>query len=87
MSIGLVDVAVRLALAAGTAVLFTVVFLAYLRVRSRKLLFISTGFGIFFAQAVFGIPELFLGLQVDENIHLFLHFVVLLFVLVGTLKD
>jgi hypothetical protein len=87
LEIGILDIVIRIVLAAATAALFTIVFVTYLRVRSRKLIFISAGFGIFFAQSVFTIPELFMGFQVDENLHLFLHVIVLSLILVGILKD
>ena len=87
MSISMLDLVIRVALTAGTSILFTIMFLAYLRLRNRKLLYISIGFGIFFAQAVASIPELLLGFQIEENIHLLLHLIVLVFILIGTLKD
>jgi hypothetical protein len=57
--------------------------LAYLRVKSRKLLLISIGFLIFFVQYVATIPELYFNFVIDENLHL----VALVFILIGILKD
>ena len=89
MSIGLLDVVIRIGLLTATAFLFGLVFLAYVNLRNRRLLFISVGFGIFFAHALLTLPELFYGSAyiIEENVHLLIHFVALAFILVGTLKD
>jgi len=57
MAVELTDLIIRIALVVATALLFTIIFAAYLRVRNRKLLFISTGFGIFFAHGLITIPS------------------------------
>jgi hypothetical protein len=85
--ISLLDIAIRIALVIATGVLFSIIFLAYWRIRNKKLLFISIGFGIFFAEAIYSIPQLFLGTQIDQDIRLLLHIIVLVFILIGTLKD
>ncbi len=88
MSLPLVDIVLRTALVIATGILFTVVFAAYLRLRNRKLLFLSIGFGIFFAHAIIYIPELFGPTYViDENTHLVIHLIALVFILLSTLKD
>jgi len=89
MTIGLIDVVVRVGLVIATAVLFSIIFAAYLRLRNRKLLFISGGFGVFFVHAIITIPELFFGIgyMIDENTHLLIHLVGLFFILLGILKD
>jgi hypothetical protein len=89
MAIELLDVIIRAGLVAATAVLFSIIFAAYLRLRNRKLLLISVGFGVFFVHALITIPELFFGngFMVDENTHLLIHLVGLFFILVGILKD
>ena len=87
MTIELIDILVRIALVVATALLFTIVFAAYLRLRNRKLLFISIGFGIFFAHGLITIPELFINFTITENMHLLIHFIALAFILFGTLKD
>jgi hypothetical protein len=88
MSLPLVDIVLRIALVIATGILFTVVFAAYLRLRNRKLLFLSTGFGIFFVHALIYIPELFGPTYIiDENTHLVIHLVALFFILLSTLKD
>ena len=90
MHIGILDIIVRLGLAIATTFLFGIVFLAYLRLRNRKMLLISIGFGIFFVHALIYIPELFIEaykLVLDENMHLLIHLIALIFILLGTLKD
>lgn len=87
MTAGVVDIIVRVGLTLATSILFGIVFLAYLRTRTRRLLFFSVGFGIFLAHAVATIPELFISYQIDENLHLLIHLVALVFILLGILKD
>ena len=88
MSLPLFDIALRIALVIATGILFTVVFAAYLRLKNRKLLFLSAGFGIFFAHALIYIPELFgPSYVIDENTHLVIHLIALFFILLSTLKD
>jgi len=90
MHIGILDIIVRVGLVAATTFLFGIVFLAYLRLRSRKMLLISIGFGIFFVHALITIPELISDsymLVFNENMHLLIHFVALIFILLGILKD
>ena len=87
MAVELTDLIIRIALVVATALLFTIIFAAYLRVRNRKLLFISVGFGIFFAHGIITIPELFLNFMITEDMHLLIHLIALAFILFGTLKD
>jgi hypothetical protein len=81
------DLVIRVGLVIATAFLFAIVFAAYLRLRNRKLLFISVGFGIFFVHGLITIPELFMNFMITENMHLLIHLVALAFILFGTLKD
>lgn len=89
MAFELLDVVIRIGLVMATAVLFSIIFAAYLRLRNRKLLLISVGFGVFFVHAIITIPELFFsnGYMIDENTHLLTHLVGLFFILLGILKD
>ena len=90
MSVGILDVVVRLALVLATGFLFGIVFLTYYRLRNRKMLFITIGFGIFFVHALLYVPELFGSaymIAMDENVHLLIHLIALLFILLGILKD
>ena len=87
MAVELLDLVVRVGLVLATTFLFGIVFLTYLRVRNRKLLFLSAGFGVFFVHAVITIPELFYNFVINENTHLIIHLVALTIILFGTLKD
>lgn len=90
MVFGIFDVVVRIGLVLATTFLFGIVFLAYLRLKNRKMLLISIGFGIFFIHALITIPELISDayrIALDENMHLLIHMIALIFILFGTLKD
>ncbi len=88
MATDLIGVAVRVALVLATAILFSIVFLAYLRVRNLKMLLISVGFGLYLFYALLALPEVFAqALIIDEDLHLLLHLVALSFILLGILKD
>jgi len=90
MLTGILDVVIRVGLVLATGFLFGIVFLAYLRLRSQKMLLISIGFGIFFVHALAYIPELVIEeyhLILTENIHLLIHLTALIFIALGILKD
>jgi len=90
MHIGILDVVVRVGLVLATSFLFGIVFLAYLRLRSRKMLLISIGFGIFFVHALIYIPQLIAEeyrVMLTENEHLIIHLVALIFIALGIFKD
>lgn len=86
----ILDSVIRIALVVPTALLFFLVLQAYLRIKSRKMLLITTGFGIFFVHALISVPELFSSafhVLLDENAHLALNLIALIFILLGTLED
>jgi hypothetical protein len=86
----ILDVVVRIVLIFATATLFVIVLLAYLRLRSHKMLLITTGFGIFLLHAFLSMLESFDGtydIYFTESLHLFLDFIGLIFILLGTLKE
>jgi hypothetical protein len=86
----MIDMIIRIGLIVATAFLFSVVFLAYLRMKSRKMLFISLGFAAFLVNALIHIPELIsedYSVMFSENLFLFIHLVGLIFITVGILKD
>ncbi len=88
MSLEFLDVAIRIILVVATVILFGIVFLAYMRLKNRKLLFISAGFGVFFIHALIYLPEMFgPSYVISQNAHLLIHLIALFFILVGTLKD
>jgi hypothetical protein len=87
MSVEIVALVIRVVLVVATAFLFAIVLASYLRLRNRKLLFISIGFGVFFVHALIYIPELFTTFVLSEDAHLLIHLVALIFIVVGILKD
>ncbi len=90
MPMGVLDVVLRTGLTLATSFLFGIVFLGYWRTRTRKMLLISVGFAVFFAHALITIPELFSDayqIAMNENLHLLIHLIALVFILLGTLKE
>jgi hypothetical protein len=90
MHIALLDVIVRVGLVLATTFLFGIVALAYRRMKSRKMLFILIGFGVFFVHAIIALPELVndaYAIPLGENSHLLLHLIGLIFILLGILQD
>lgn len=84
------DIILRLGLVVATSFLFTIVFLAYLRLRNSRMLLISVGFGIFFVNALIHLPELFIekySIMLTENIYLLIYLIGLIFITFGVLKD
>ena len=86
----ILDAVVRIGLVVPTAIIFFVIFMTYLRIRSRKMLLMSIGFGIFFTHALIAIPEIFSSaydIFLNENAHLLINLIALIFILFGTLQD
>jgi hypothetical protein len=86
----MLDMIIRVGLIIATAFLFCVVFLAYLRMKNRKMLLISLGFATFFVNALFHIPALInedYGAIFSENVFLLIHLIGLIFITIGILKD
>lgn len=90
MQIGLLDVAVRAGLILATTILFLLVVSTYWRMRNSKMMLISVGFGVFWVHALISLPELIneaYHIALDENMHLLIPLVGLIFILLGILKD
>jgi hypothetical protein len=90
MAIEILDVVLRIGFTLATSFLFGIVFLSYWRTRTRKMLFVSIGFAVFFVHALITIPELFSDayqIAMSENLHLLIHLIALFFILLGILKD
>jgi hypothetical protein len=86
----MVEMAISLGLIAATSVLFAIVFLTYLRMRNRKMLLFSLGFGALFFGALLRLPQILIeGYTsiVTENVLLLLQLVGLIFIVIGILKD
>ncbi|UCD96414.1 MAG: hypothetical protein JSV35_08000 [Candidatus Bathyarchaeota archaeon] len=90
MHLEIVDVIIRVALIVATSFLFSIILLAYLRVRTLKMGLITIGFGVFFVHAVIYIPELIFDefrIVMTANNHLLIHLVALVFIALGMFKD
>jgi uncharacterized protein (DUF486 family) len=86
----MIDMLIRIGLLFASGVLFTFILLAYLRMRSSKLGYITLGFGIFFLDAILVLPELMFHdftMGFTENAHLSLHLLAMTFITIGVLKD
>ena len=85
----MLDVIIRVGLVIATAFLFGIVFLAYMRVKNTKMLFVALGFGTFLVNSLIHLPELVsesYSIMLSENVFLLIHLVGLLFIAVG-IKD
>ena len=88
MSFSILDLVIRIVLVIAAAILFSLVVLTYNRIRNRKLLFISLGFGILLIHAFLTIPELMLNIVIiSVNTDITLDVITLVLVLIGILKD
>jgi ABC-type uncharacterized transport system permease subunit len=90
MSAGILDIFIRVGLTLATSFLFGIMFLGYWRTRTRKMLFVTAGFAIFFVHALITVPELFsetYQIAMSENVHLLLHLIALALIAIGILKD
>jgi hypothetical protein len=80
----------RIAFIAVTTVTFSVALLTLSRLRNKKTILLTVGFGLFFAHGLISIPELFnriYNLDFTDSWHLLLDAMAILFILIGTLKD
>jgi predicted transporter len=90
MHIGFIDIVLRIGFVLATSFLFGIMFLGYWRTRTRKMLFITAGFAVFFVHALITVPELFSDayqIAMSENVHLFIHLIALVLIAIGILKD
>ena len=90
MHIGILDIVLRVGLTLATSFLFGIMFLGYWRTRTRKMLFVTAGFAVFFVHALITIPELFSDtyqIAMSENVHLLIHLIALVLIAIGILKD
>ncbi len=86
----MLDLVIRLGILAATGTLFLIIFLAYRRVPSRKMAYITAGFGLMFVHAVLLMPEVMLEnitMGFTDNTHLLVHLIALLLVTIGILMD
>ena len=90
MSVGVLDVVLRVGLTIATSVLFVIMLVGYWRTRSRKMLFVTAGFAVFFIHALIYIPGFFSDayeIALSENTHLLIHLIALILIAIGILKD
>ena len=90
MPVEFFDVVVRVAFLVATTLLFGIVLLAYRRVRTNKMGLVTVGFAIAWVHSLITIPEFFIevyDVALDENLHLLLFLIALIFILAGILKD
>ncbi len=90
MHIEILDVVLRVGLTLATSFLFGIMFLAYRRTRTRRMLFVAAGFAVFFVHALITLPELFSDaylVAMSENVHLLIHLIALVLVALGILRD
>jgi hypothetical protein len=86
----MIEMAIGIGLIATTVLLFAIVLLAYLRIRTTRMLFITMGFGTFFLAAILHLPKILseeYSLMLPENIFLLFQLIGLIFIALGVLKD
>lgn len=86
----LIAAVARLAFVIVTTIIFLIALLSYSRLRNRKMLLLTIGFGLFFVHGLISIPELFsivYNKDFTDSLHLLMDSVALLFILLGALKD
>lgn len=86
----IIDVVLRIGFVLATGFLFGIMLLGYWRTRTRKMLFVTAGFAVFFVHALITIPELFSDtyqIAMSENVHLLIHLIALVLIAIGILKE
>ena len=86
----MIEMAIGIGLIATTTLLFAIVLLAYCRIRTTRMLFITLGFGTFFIGAILHLPKILsqqYSFMMPENVFLLLQLIGLIFIVVGVLKD
>jgi uncharacterized membrane protein len=71
-------------------IIFIIALLAYLRLRNRKMLLLTVGFGLFLIHGALSIIELLVfsfNIEFTEGYHLLIDAVALLCILVGALRN
>ena len=86
----MLDAALRIALVIATAFLFGIILLAYLRVKTTKLLFISAGFAVFFLHSLLYMPQIMLQsitIQLTDNTHIAFNLIALVLITIGIISE
>ena len=86
----MLDAALRIALVIATAFLFGIILLAYLRVKTTKLLFISAGFAVFFLHSLLYMPQIMfqsIKIQLTDNTHIAFNLLALVLITIGIISE
>jgi len=86
----MLDVILRIALVTATAFLFGIILLAYLRVKTPKLLYISAGFAVFLLHSLLFMPEIMfqsITIQLTDNIHIAFNLIALILITIGITRE
>lgn len=73
-----------------TTVIFAISLLTYKRLRNKKTLLLTVGFGLFFVHGLISIPEIFnqaYNVAFTDSLHLLIDAIALLFIVLGVLQD
>lgn len=80
----------RVGFVVTTLILFAVILPAYLRFRSRRMLLITIGFGMFLLHGLISIPEIInnvYNIDFTDSLHILFDLAGLVFILLGTVQD
>lgn len=86
----MLDALLRISLVLATGFLTGIILLAYIRVKSTRLLLISAGFAVFFIHALMYMPELMLQdltLKLTDNLHIAFNLIALILITIGIMRD
>jgi hypothetical protein len=88
--IALFDIIARVVFVIVTTVIFGIALLTFSRLRNKKTLFLTVGFGLFFIHGLISIPEIIsstYNMEFTDSLHLLIDAIALLFLLIGVLQD
>ena len=86
----MLDAILRIALVAATAFLFGIILLAYNRIKSQKLLYISVGFAVFLLHSLLFMPKIMfqsITIELTDNLHIAFNLVALLLIAYGIISE
>ena len=88
--IALLGIIARIVFVIVTTVIFGIALLTFSRLRNRKTLLLTVGFGLFFIHGLISIPEIFnntYNVGFTDSLHLLIDAIALLFLIFGVLRD
>ena len=86
----MLDILLRIALVAATTFLFGVILLAYLRIKTTKLLLITLGFAVFLLHSLLFMPQIMfqsITIQLTDNIHIAFNLIALALITLGIIRE